>query len=44
MKINAVVAAGRFSDAGQLIDVRGQLKPDIAQAAAQFCGTANMLF
>lgn len=44
MRINGVVAAGQFSDDGKLVDVRGQLKPEIAQAAAQFCGTVNMLF
>jgi roadblock/LC7 domain-containing protein len=44
MKINGVVAAGQFSDDGKLVEVRGQLKPEVAQAAAQFCGTVNMLF
>ena len=44
MGIKGVVAAGQFSDDGKLEDVRGQLKPEIAQAAAQFCGTVNMLF
>src|SRR5215467_2429904 len=44
MKIDGVVAAGEFTDDGTLIDVRGQLTPDIAQAAAQFCGTVNMMF
>ena len=44
MKINGVIAAGEFSDDGKLVDVRGQLRPEVAQAAAQFCGTVNMLF
>jgi roadblock/LC7 domain-containing protein len=44
MKIGGVVAAGEFTDDGKLIDVRGQLTPEIAQAAAQFCGTVNMMF
>ena len=44
MKIGGVVAAGEFTDDGKLVDVRGQLTPDIAQAAAQFCDTVNMIF
>ena len=44
MKLNGVIAAGQFSDDGKLVDSRGQLKPEVAQAAAQFCGTVNMLF
>ncbi len=44
MKISGVVAAGEFSDDGKSIDVRGQMTPELAQAAAQFCGTVNMLF
>jgi roadblock/LC7 domain-containing protein len=44
MKINGVVAAGQFSDDGKLVEVRGDLKPEVAQAGAQFCGTVNMLF
>ena len=44
MGMNGVVAAGQFSDDGKLVDVRGQLKPEVSQAAAQFCGTVNMLF
>ena len=44
MKIGGVVAAGDFTNDGKLNDVRGQLTPEIAQAAAQFCGTVNMTF
>jgi roadblock/LC7 domain-containing protein len=44
MKIGGVVAAGEFADDGRLIDMRGPLTPEIAQAAAQFCGTVNMMF
>lgn len=44
MRINGVVAAGQFTDDGKLVEFRGELKPEVAQAAAQFCGTVNMLF
>jgi roadblock/LC7 domain-containing protein len=44
MNVGGVVAAGQFTDDGKLIDVRGQLTPEIAQVAAQFCGTVNMMF
>lgn len=44
MTMTGVIAAGQFSDDGKLVDSRGQLKPEVAQAAAQFCGTVNMLF
>jgi roadblock/LC7 domain-containing protein len=44
MKIDGVVAAGQFSDDGKLVQFRGDLRPEVAQAAAQFCGTVNMLF
>jgi roadblock/LC7 domain-containing protein len=44
MKITGVVAAGQFSDDGKLIDMKGELNPEVAEAAAQFCGTINMLF
>ena len=44
MQIKGVVAAGQFSDDGKLIEARGQLKPEVAQAAAQFCATVSMLF
>jgi roadblock/LC7 domain-containing protein len=44
MTMKGVIAAGQFSDDGKLMDSRGQLKPEVAQAAAQFCGTVNMLF
>ncbi len=38
MTMNGVIAAGQFSDDGTLVDSRGQLQPEVAQAAAQFCG------
>jgi roadblock/LC7 domain-containing protein len=44
MKIGGVVAAGEFADDGKLLDIRGSLAPEIAEAAAQFCGTVNMTF
>jgi roadblock/LC7 domain-containing protein len=44
IKMNGVVAAGQFGNDGKLVDVRGTLNPEVAQAAAQFCGTVNMLF
>ena len=40
MGMNGVVAAGQFSDDGKLVDVRGQLKPEVSQTAAQFCGSS----
>lgn len=46
LKVEGVIAAGRFAPDGGLLDyqAREAMSPELAAAAAQYCATVSMLF